>query len=175
MNSPQLLALIGMQDGFNTTQGTQDVVSSIESADLSGFDLVAATAFYNDPTSLFVKQLGWNDMMIKNEKTASIKQIQHAYDISLPKSTYSATQQLVPLIEMQGDDCKVYLAGFDTDGCILATALDLFDQGVETFVVEPWCASSGGQDIHHAAIKILNRSIGRDHVLLTPPETVNVA
>lgn len=175
MNSPQLLALIDMQDGFNTTQGTQDVVSSIESADLSGFDLVAATAFYNDPTSLFVKQLGWNDMMIKNEKTASIKQIQHAYDISLPKSTYSAAQQLIPLIEMQGDDCEVFLAGFDTDGCVLATALDLFDQGVETFVIEPWCSSSGGHDMHDAAIKILNRSIGKDHVLLTPPETVNVA
>ena len=36
MDSPQLLALIDMQDGFNTTQGTQDVVSSIASADLSG-------------------------------------------------------------------------------------------------------------------------------------------
>ena len=76
---------------------------------------------------------------------------------------------------MQGDDCEVFLAGFDTDGCVLATALDLFDQGIETFIIEPWCSSLGGQDMHDAAIKILNRSIGKDHVLLTPPETVNVA
>lgn len=32
----------------------------IASADLSGFELVAATVFYNNPTSLFVKQLESN-------------------------------------------------------------------------------------------------------------------
>lgn len=32
----------------------------IASADLSGFELVAATVFYNNPTSLFVKKLESN-------------------------------------------------------------------------------------------------------------------
>lgn len=168
MTQPKILILIDMQEGFNATQDTQDVISSIESADLSQFDLVAATAFYNDPTSLFVKQIGWNDMMIKDPKTSIVKQIQHTYDISLPKSTYSAGEHIAPLLSMYGDDCKVYLAGFDSDACVLATALDLFDQGVETFVIEPWCASSAGSEYHQATMKILRRNIGKDHVIPDP-------
>ena len=168
MTQTSILVLIDMQDGFNTTEDTRDVISSIESADLSQFDLVAATAFYNDPTSLFVKKIGWKDMMIKDPKTSIVKQIQHTYDISLPKSTYSAAEQVIPLLSMYGDDCKVYLAGFDSDACVLATALDLFDQGIETFVIEPWCASSGGSEYHQVAMKILRRNIGQDHVIPAP-------
>jgi nicotinamidase-related amidase len=47
----------------------------------------------------------------------------------------------------------------------MATALGLFDAGFETFVVSDGCASSGGQEHHETAIKILKRNIGERYVI----------
>jgi nicotinamidase-related amidase len=47
----------------------------------------------------------------------------------------------------------------------MATALGLFDAGFETFVVSDGCASSGGQEYHETAIKILKRNIGAQYVI----------
>ncbi|MEC4815814.1 MAG: isochorismatase family protein [Scytonema sp. PMC 1069.18] len=59
----------------------------------------------------------------------------------------------------------VAVCGVDTDACVMATALGLFDAGFETFVVSDGCASSGGQEYHEAAIKILERNIGAQYVI----------
>ena len=56
------------------------------------------------------------------------------------------------------------MCGVDTDACVMATA-GLFDAGFETFVVSDGCASSGGQEYHEAAIKILERNIGAQYVI----------
>ena len=57
------------------------------------------------------------------------------------------------------------MVGVDTDACILTTALALFDFGVQPVIYRDLCASTGGAEMHSAAIDVLNRNIGESNVL----------
>lgn len=59
----------------------------------------------------------------------------------------------------------VFVAGADTDACVLATSLALFDAGVSVVVRSDLCLSSGGSDFHAAAVKVLTRQLGPGRVL----------
>lgn len=59
----------------------------------------------------------------------------------------------------------VYLCGFDTDACILKTALDLFEHNIKVFVLEDYCMSHSGYYFHNAAILMLKKMIGTKSVI----------
>ena len=48
-----------------------------------------------------------------------------------------------------------YLVGFDTDACVMSTALHLVESKKEVFVMQDYCHSK----LHDEAIKILKRNI----------------
>ena len=58
----------------------------------------------------------------------------------------------------------VFVAGADTDSCVLATSLALFDAGVSVAVRSDLCLSSGGSEFHAAAVKVLTRQLGPGRV-----------
>jgi nicotinamidase-related amidase len=60
---------------------------------------------------------------------------------------------------------EVSLCGFDTDCCVLATAYDLFDQGIKPVVLENLTWSTSKESLHNPAIQILKRNIGRALVI----------
>ena len=60
---------------------------------------------------------------------------------------------------------EVYLCGFDTDTCILKTALDLFKNNIKVFVLKDYCMSSAGKNVHDCAIDSLKRLIGNDKTI----------
>jgi nicotinamidase-related amidase/GNAT superfamily N-acetyltransferase len=82
------------------------------------------------------------------------------------KTGYGAASPL-PLTELGIYD-TVYVAGADTDACVLATALALFDAGVRVVVREDLCWSAGGPLLHQAGLDILRRQLGRDRVVEGP-------
>lgn len=55
---------------------------------------------------------------------------------------------------------KVYLAGVDTDCCVLTTATSLFENNIRPIVLTKYCASNGGPQSHEAGILCLKRLIG---------------
>ncbi len=55
---------------------------------------------------------------------------------------------------------EVDLCGFDTDCCVLATAYDLFDQGIKPVVLENLTWSTSKERLHAPALKMLLRNIG---------------
>ncbi len=55
---------------------------------------------------------------------------------------------------------EVHLCGFDTDCCVLATAYDLFDQGIKPVILENLTWSTSEEKLHSAAIQIAKRNIG---------------
>lgn len=89
------------------------------------------------------------------------------------KTGYGAATTL-PIDELRGFEC-VYVAGADTDACVLATVLALFDAGVSVYVREDLCFSRGGDALHEAALGILRRQLGSRRVVTraaggdTPP------
>jgi len=52
------------------------------------------------------------------------------------------------------------LCGIATDGCVLKTAVDAFERGIEPVVVVDACASHAGNAVHEAGLLLLGRFIG---------------
>ena len=68
---------------------------------------------------------------------------------------------------------KVYIVGFDTDGCVLATVFDLFEDGIRPIILADYCASTGGDEYNNAGIKVLQRLIGKNNIVLNKNITKN--
>ena len=50
---------------------------------------------------------------------------------------------------------RVYVAGIDTDMCVLKIAMDLFDRSIEPVVLTDCCASTAGLQAHLAGLAVL--------------------
>ena len=59
---------------------------------------------------------------------------------------------------------KVYLAGFNTESFILMTAMGLLDLGIKPVILEDYCYSQNGEEVHKAGITILKSLLGEEGV-----------
>ncbi len=185
----RILLAVDLQNGFLITPECEAVVPKVV-AHASQFHQVWATRFFNRNPN-FSRQVNWNEMVSGQEtelSTVLIPVVSKTFD----KPSYSpmspAPLQLnklnirsrfffphAPTSLMMSPDLlqalqrdaitTVVVCGVDTDACVMATALGLFDAGFETLIVSDACASSGGQEYHEAAIKILKRNIGEKYVI----------
>lgn len=57
------------------------------------------------------------------------------------------------------------LCGIDTNECVLATAMDIFDAGIRPIVAVDCCASGAGDRFHQAGILLLERALGAHQML----------
>ncbi|MHC5676513.1 cysteine hydrolase family protein [Nostoc sp.] len=179
-----ILLAVDLQNGFLITPECEAVVPKVVN-NASKFHQVWATRFFNRNPN-FSRQLNWNDM-VSGEETELSKTLIPVVSKTFDKPLYSPISP--PLLHsrflfshahaptsfvmssallqaLQNNAITtVAVCGVDTDACVMATALGLFDAGFETFVVSDGCASSGGQEYHEAAIKILKRNIGEKYVI----------
>ena len=81
------------------------------------------------------------------------------------KTTYTAcTEDVLSLLRENSID-EVYICGIDTDCCVLASAIGLFEQNIRPVVLEYYCASNGGKKSHEAALTVLERTIGKQQII----------
>lgn len=181
-----ILLAVDLQNGFLITPECQAVVPKVV-AHASQFHQVWATRFFNRNPN-FSRQVNWNEMVSGQEtelSSALIGVVSKTFDkpsyspmspaplqlnirsrFFFPHASTSVMMSPALLQALQRDAITtVAVCGVDTDACVMATALGLFDAGFETFVVSDACASSGGQEYHEAAIKILKRNIGEKYVI----------
>lgn len=157
------LIVVDVQNGFITPE-TEHVVYKIR--DLithNDFDYVVATEFINVDNSLFERQVNYSGMKDLPE-TLVDDIIADNVDIIIPKTAYSPQQDLIELLH-DNNISRVIIVGIDTDACVLATAFSTFDNNIETFILEDCCASTGGNEVHIAALRVMRHSFGRDHVI----------
>lgn len=86
-------------------------------------------------------------------------------DTIINKKTYSCDSKLLDTLS-ENHIGSVDIVGMDSDACVLSTALFLFDHHIDVHVDTQGCASSAGEEMHHAAMMIIKRNIGADRVLL---------
>ena len=60
----------------------------------------------------------------------------------------------------EGGITEIHICGIDTEGCVLKTAVDLFDAGVRPVVLVVACASTGGDELHRIGLRTMRRLIG---------------
>ncbi len=157
------LLLIDVQRGFVTPE-TEFVVPRLKELAGMGFDHIVATKFVNKPSSPFVKHMGWRGMMSAPD-TDLLDFVRDAAEGVEEKYGYSAVcQRINDFFHSNGVD-TVYIAGMDTDCCVLKNAADFFDLGYDVTVLMWYTASNGGEESVRAARKVLSRMIGENCIV----------
>jgi nicotinamidase-related amidase len=81
------------------------------------------------------------------------------------KSTYAAWSNEVAAVCFSHHVQDVVIVGVDTNECVLATALAVFDSGLVPWVVQDCCASNGGAKTHRAALDLLGPLLGKQQII----------
>jgi nicotinamidase-related amidase len=166
--SPRALVIVDVQRGFVVEQ-TAATVASIASFLGRGRDryhIVVATRFVNRVGSLYETERDWHDM-ISGHDLDLLPEVADTADLVLSKHGLAPDPtELVSVLRERAIE-RADLCGLDTDQCVLATALQLWDAGIAPRVLAELCSSSGGRDMHEAGLAITRRAIGDRNVVDT--------
>lgn len=151
------ILVIDVQSGFLGKGGTGEIVAPIRNAlEDNPEALVVATVYRNEPGSPCEVLSGWNGCKKSDDWRIPEELLPHI-DRVVTKATYGC-----PNLGLSG---RTLVVGIDTDVCVLAAALGLFDAGVDVYVDAALCRSTGGDASHRAGLLALSRIIGSDRIL----------
>lgn len=165
----KILVIIDMQKGFLVNKDnfkTRD--NFIKFLERNYFDYVIATRYLNYDNSLFERLFNYTKLK-KEEQISLDPAILNYVNKIIDKTNYSCVNSgLLPLLIQANDGIfpeKIYVAGIDTDSCVLNTVIDLFNANIIPILIADCCSSSGGSEFHEAALKILKRMIGSKQII----------
>ncbi len=164
----QALIVVDVQRGFVTpgTEGTSPLILDHLRRWPDRYDVVIATRFVNEPGSFYATQRDWHAMMDAPD-TDVLPAIEAVADVIVTKHGLAPRRDdVMPILRRHAIE-RVEICGFDTDQCVLATALLLWDAGIVPRVLAGLSASSGGPEMHEAGLAITRRAIGDRNVVDT--------
>lgn len=127
---------------------------------------VLFTKFTQEVPDRYTSEVNWNGLTEDAAKIhEKLRGINSKYPV-IERAEYGvgASKELIRFAKNQDE---VYLAGFETDACILSISFDLFDNDICPTVIEDACYTNAGAEIHESAIEILRRSIGGTNIKKT--------
>lgn len=165
----KILVIVDMQVGFINSAHTKEVADRTKGLLQMGlFDGVIMTRFINSDNSTYEKLLDWKEMK-SGEAIDLVGNYREYADCVIDKSIYTCVNSdfLQKLCQLNGGNYpeSVYIVGIDTDCCVLATALDLFEGNIRPIILADYCASSGGEAAHKAGLSCLKRLIGKNQLV----------
>ena len=135
------------------------------------FQRVLATRFCDSEDSPFRRFMGWGGL--HGAEADICAAVLPLVDAVIPKAGFTAATESVlqTLQQWRGGSLpeRVFLAGTDTEACVLATAMGFFVLGVRPVVLADYCASSGGLAAHEAGLLCMERAIGAENILRGEP------
>jgi nicotinamidase-related amidase len=161
------LIVIDMQEGFRSKE-SEFILPTIQTLIERFNGLIIFTKFVNLKNSLFEKLLGWTKFQTEKDQKIfrELLNIKKTTRIIEHKG-YTVLNNKLKKLLLDNNIQKVYLCGIYTNICVMKTAMDLFDSGFETFVVEDACASLNGKQKHDFAIDTLKHILGKEHIVKT--------
>lgn len=157
--------IIDMQEGFRYAESEAILPNLLKLKEAFKGKMVFSK-FVNDRGSLFEKQLKWTKFQSEKDKKL-FSELQASNNTEFEHNGYTVLNESVLRFIKDNNITKVYLSGAYTDVCIIKTAMDLFDKGIETFVIKDACNSLHGKNIHDSAIESLKHILGEKQILLT--------
>ena len=128
-----------------------------------------ATKFINEPGSSWETLVHWSRLRSApetdlHEGVRSLFEGSDRVDV-VEKVTYSSLNlETLEILEALSP-ARVLICGIATDGCVLKTAVDVFEKGLIPIVLADLCASHAGDEIHKAGLLLTGRFIGRDQLV----------
>ncbi|MFG2177414.1 isochorismatase family cysteine hydrolase [Streptomyces abikoensis] len=171
------LVVVDVQRGFvngNSEHAVPQVVRLVEMWSSAGRPVVFAR-FRNAPRSPYERISGWTRLRTAEEQALveSLEPFVDSAALLVDKTVSSAlTEDLVRVVDERGWTDLV-LCGIDTDSCVYDTAVAAYHGGLTPWIVTDACASTGGAEVHEAALLLARRNIGA-HQLLTVDQVVDV-
>lgn len=157
------LFLIDLQKEFCTKETEKVFDRIVKFVKTTDYKHVIATMYENNEESACYKMLNWKECM--KGSTKLIKDIERYSNLKIRKDTYSkCTEELLQYVK-ENNITELHIMGVNTDACVLATAFDLFENNIEFKVIEEFCASTEGEDIHQSAIKVMKSALGSKRVV----------
>lgn len=161
------LLIIDVQRGF-INRWTEGIPARVEALQ-HRFATVGVTRFVNPPGSPHRRLIGWERFGPGSDDLPLAFTPRPDAQI-FDKMTYSALTPEVRARLAEAAAERVHLAGIATDNCVLKTAVDLFEAGIEPVVLVDYCASHGGPEAQAAGLLLLGRFIGKGQLRQGEPE-----
>lgn len=147
MNSNILLVVDVQPEYKDKAPEVYDKILSYINQNRFKYDKIVAFRFINSIDSMFVKHLGYLDLM-------DVMPLDFKADEIFTNSCYG----LKGLFVHESD--TVTIIGFDSDACVLSAAYSLWDSHVDFKILTDYIASTGGKEYHDAALLIAKRNFG---------------
>lgn len=163
---PKLLLLVDMQNGF-MNDATRPVVPAVQRLVATWRQRqwpIVCSRFINLRGSNWERLRDWHELMNEPD-TSLIDELQDATDYVFKKSTYAAWSHEITSVCQAHHVRDVVLAGVDTNECVFATALAMFDDGYTPWLVRDACASTGGSKSHDMALELLGALLGEQQIV----------
>ncbi len=131
---------------------------------------IYATRFHNVPGGQWERLIGWKRLQSppEDELHPSLSQLLLASDQVVDKASYTSLTGRFLSDLKERDWETVAICGIATDGCVLKTAVDLFefqDRPIRPVVLKDACASHAGPAVHEAGLLLAARFIGSAQVI----------
>lgn len=158
------LVIIDVQKGFinKLTVKTVNRIRNFIIKNKDKYDLLIFTQYKNHKRSNFVRLLKWRGFMDKKETDLAdeIKEFVNKRNL-FTKDSYGSfiNNKLSNLLKKHKIE-QVWLAGFDTENCVLTFARDAFDRNMSVVVYKNLTASHSNPRLHRAALEIIGDNIG---------------
>lgn len=161
-----MLIVVDVQNGFLSEQ-TRHIVPKIKKLMIAFTESalpIVLTRFINFAGSPFEVLIGWNKVQASPD-TDIADELNEFVGAVIDKHYYTAlTPELTRLIE-ENDWRTLVLCGIATEGCVLKTALDIFEMGLTPIVITDACASDLGENSHQAGLHVLKNLIGDQQIM----------
>lgn len=158
----KLLLVIDVQNDFINEHTKDTLIKIKELVNSNKYDLTAFTRFINNENSIWYKKLNYKGCMTKEQQAIAIDTKNNKI---FDKKIYTAVNDELKDYVRENDISQIYLCGFDTDACIQKTAIDLFEQNYDVYVLKDYCMSHAGKEIHDLYIQNLSRIIGKNKIV----------
>lgn len=110
-----------------------------------------------EPDSPYIQNLGYTENSAYDRGHALVTKFKDT-KIFTRYDKYSCVED--GLVRLLHGNTMTYIAGWESDACVLGTCFDLFDKGVPFRIVTD-CIASERQNAHEAALVIMNRNFGK--------------
>lgn len=125
---------------------------------------IVYSRFINLDQSNWQRLRDWHELQCQPD-TELAEGLTVASDYIFKKSTYAAWSSETAAVSAAHHVHDIVIVGVDTNECVLATALAVFDAGLTPWVVEDCCASNGGPEPHQLALQLLRPLLGEQQVI----------
>ncbi len=157
-----LLLIIDFQNEFINDVTFKSVNDLKDLVNSNKYDDIIFTRFINSKENPIYKKANWDGCL--TEESIKVPIDTKDYKI-IDKGTYTAyNEELINYLKTNKIN-NIYIAGFDIDCCVFTTALNLFENNYNVYILKDYVYSCVSEELKQEILAILGRCIGEKYIV----------